>query len=445
MSHELAYYYYQTNDPAVLGVPDVMASIGNPLKGLMGGVRWAPPPLLDSIPSSLEWFNVGLDEIMIDNDTFDWSILEDLLQGSASRHMHSVFSVYIHWPGQEPLRLPPHLRDIELFDTTSNGKSPNYGDPRILTALEQYIRALGEKYDGDTRIAAIHVGLLGFWGEGHTYPDTFLVPNVASRLVAQWYTQAFAKTQIQARYPGPNAADKGLYDGSLFYNSLDGEANGGGDPVGWFMWPQIKAAGQEMAWKKNIMGGETRPELQDSIFTDQYPSGTELHQPFALTVETLHISYILHHHAFVDGGYQGTVLETARRAHASIGYAFSISNLAALRKSLSPDTVDIHVTVTQIGIAPFYYDLSLVLDCAEVSNFQEVPGVNELVEQGQSRVFQFDNVPATPECLSAISLRLESSYAYAERPILFAQGVNGRVSLSLPQQANRTADSVETS
>ena len=149
--------YFQTSD---LGPLNLAAALGNPLKGLIGGARYAPPPLPESVPLSMEWFNFGLDEIMVGDNQFDWSTLENYIAGSASRNMHAVFSVFIHWPGQ-PLRLPPHLRDIDLFET-DEGLSPYYGDERLLTALEQFIFALGSQYDGDKRIGAIHLGLLGF-------------------------------------------------------------------------------------------------------------------------------------------------------------------------------------------------------------------------------------------------------------------------------------------
>jgi len=52
--------YYQTSDPVLLGAPNEMAAIGNPLKGLAGGSRYAPPPLPESVPLAIEFFNIGL-------------------------------------------------------------------------------------------------------------------------------------------------------------------------------------------------------------------------------------------------------------------------------------------------------------------------------------------------------------------------------------------------
>jgi hypothetical protein len=41
--------------------PNLLATMGNPLKGLVGGSRWAIPPLReDIVPLSMEFFNVGV-------------------------------------------------------------------------------------------------------------------------------------------------------------------------------------------------------------------------------------------------------------------------------------------------------------------------------------------------------------------------------------------------
>jgi len=100
---------------------------------------------------------------MTGNNTFDWTVVDDLLMGSASRNMHLSFAFFIHWPG-EPLSLPAHLSGVPMIDTNS-GPTPDYNDPAMLEAYDQFVSALGARYDGDTRVGFVHVGLLGFWGK----------------------------------------------------------------------------------------------------------------------------------------------------------------------------------------------------------------------------------------------------------------------------------------
>ena len=69
--------------------------------------------------------------------------------------------------------VPRFLRDRNLTlhwysDLLGGGVSPDYSEPMLLRALEQFVTALGARYDGDSRIAFITLGLLGFWGEFHS-------------------------------------------------------------------------------------------------------------------------------------------------------------------------------------------------------------------------------------------------------------------------------------
>ena len=425
--------YYSTNDTEILGAPNYMAAIGNPLKGLVGfGPReFLQQNLPKHVPSAIEKYNLGLSEIMMGDNQFNWTSFDRLVEASASRNMHSVFSIFIHWPGQ-PLWLPPHLSDLPLVDT-EYGKSPHYGNSQLLLALQQFIKAWGRHADGDTRIAAVHVGLLGFWGEGHTYPETTLVPVSSTQLVAEWYRLAFTKTQVQARYPGPNADGFGLFDASLAYSTLDGEANGGVDRE-WFMYPQILAENQQNNWKQSMMGGETRPELQSYIFTTWYPKGTEHKQDLRACIDALHISYVVHQDAFIHGGYIGDVLHKANEIHAYMGYSFYVSGIAtSALPTVDPTVIDMSISITQQGVAPFYYDLLLLFECGNGTVKMSLPGVNDIIERGASKVFTFTNVPASKNCLDNVTLSLSSSYAYPARPIRFGQGMDGTVTIRIPQ------------
>jgi hypothetical protein len=178
------------------------AAVGNPLKGLMGSPFYLRPPHGDTVKASLEFFYVGLDKVMIGNPdkvgavrAFNWTFLEEVLNGSVSRRCHAVLRFILHFPGQV-LYIPKHLIEegVELRRYNKTMFSPYYGDPALLRGMRQFIAALGQKYDGrmknnlknllftihgqltffflvsgDRRIACIQLGLLGFWGEWHTF------------------------------------------------------------------------------------------------------------------------------------------------------------------------------------------------------------------------------------------------------------------------------------
>jgi hypothetical protein len=174
------YYYSITlsdhNHAETLGAINVTAALGNPLKGLLGSPWFGGPYYHNSsVPSSLEWFYIGLQEIMVaDPDVvgidaaFNWTEIESRFAAIASRNKHAVFTTVVHYPGWDRLCIPQYLLDkgLELYyvgDYLGTNSTPYYGDPLLLRAFRQYIRALGARYDGDPRIGFINLGLLGFW------------------------------------------------------------------------------------------------------------------------------------------------------------------------------------------------------------------------------------------------------------------------------------------
>lgn len=145
-------------------------------------------------------------------------------------------------------------------------------------------------------------------------------------------------------------------------------------------------------------------------------------------MEQTHTTYIFHSNAFIEGGYNGTELESALYAHNRMGYAFVVRavDVAAVVES---NMVQMDVTVEQVGIAPFYYPLSLRLTC-DGYDFK-LPGVDGLIDEGDKRTFTFVNVPGTHRCLSNVYISLDSRMELPGRPIKFAQG-SGQVVVDVP-------------
>ena len=422
--------YYATAD---LGSPDPDVAAGNPMKGLITNPNWHSLPYNQDIPSSLEFYYIKVNEVLVaDPDVvgieqaFDWSALENDLQGSASRMKHGIPRFYLHYPGSET-GIPQYLLDngVEI----QNYGGPDYSDPLLLDAIQLFIEQFAENYDGDQRIAFLQCGVLGKWGE---WNGDFLTDEVKDT-VAEWFVDAFAGTKLQFRYPKNSLVDGvGYHDDSFAYYTLDGEANGG-VTKSWFFWPAAISNGRTDFWKTGVMGGETRPELQDEVFSPDYESGTENKQDFDLCVETTHATYMLNSRAFKTNGdgYFGQTLAKARTSSARMGYNYYVSRVEAVESTST--AVDIRVEVTQIGVAPFYYPLSLDLDCDGVS--KSVPGLNSLIQEGESEFFVFSKVPATSQCLEKVTLSLSSAKLYPGQVMKFAQS-NGELTLEIPLPDN---------
>lgn len=147
---------------------------GNPFRGLFASPGFGNyDESITNIDSSLNFYFVPFNEIVVDDPgavgelAYDWEPLEIRLNQSAAKSRHAILTFSIHIPDRG-LLLPPYLMDsldllpIETEDLKVQ-MTPDYGDPELMVAIERFIEALGNKYDGDNRIAVIHLGLLGFW------------------------------------------------------------------------------------------------------------------------------------------------------------------------------------------------------------------------------------------------------------------------------------------
>lgn len=198
------------------------------------------------------------------------------------------------------------------------GRTPDYSNARLIEAMEAFVAEIGRVYDGDHRIAAFQVGLLGFWGEWHTHPHVApdgcacggIAPNGNPRIwipqetktrIAAAFTTAFSETQLELRYPydlTPLPSELrnkfGFHDDSYAFNTLSEESD-----EGWFFWPQAVTHSATNNWKENMMGGETRPDIQPIVFSKDFaagwPNGEWGQQDFNLCTETTHATYLTPH------------------------------------------------------------------------------------------------------------------------------------------------------
>jgi hypothetical protein len=297
---------------------------------------------------------------------YDWKPLESLLDGIAARGHQAVFRIYLEYPG-EPSGVPGFLlRDgLKLFRPADAvpGKppayeTPDYRDPRLRQLLRDFVRELGRRYDGDPRIGYITAGLLGAWGEWHTYPRTDLFPGKdVQREVMEAYTRAFRITPVLLRNPaGPgdpvyapnDDAPFGYHDDSFAWATLATDRK----EDDWFFQARLRQAGSKALhkWRRHPIGGEIRPEAWGRVF-DPVPGHSEI-QDFARCVEATHVSWLMD-----SGMFQPQPQERVQRAMMAVrrmGYELTVSKAAL---TVAPkNLLEIRATVHNRGVAPFYYD-----------------------------------------------------------------------------------------
>ena len=187
------------------------APVANPLKGL---VPYASKTNRQ-FPHSMEFSYIGFAEIVKGYDQFDWQPMENLLNDISGRGHQAVIRIFLEYPAKTDV-VPKFLIDdglkIHKYLNTNTQpfppakvETPDYEDKNLRRSIKNFVAAFGKKYDGDPRFGFITAGLLGTWGEWHTYPknELFASKEVQAEVMAA-YEEAFKVTPVLLRYPAGN-------------------------------------------------------------------------------------------------------------------------------------------------------------------------------------------------------------------------------------------------
>lgn len=329
----------------------------NPLKGFMPFAKYyRAPGYRPAFPHSLEWVYVPLNALMTGDETFTFEQgLEPILTAVQSRGHQVCLRVYLDYPAQ-PSGIPDFLRAQGLalrpYQVFGGGTCPDYRNPRLIAALERFVQAFGARYDGDARIGFITAGLIGFWGEWHTYPYNGVdepedwMPTVADQeRILEAYVTAFRHTHILVRYPLPASLglSLGYHDDSFAWSTI------GSDP--WCFQRLLEAANRTERWRTLPIGGELRPELQNGIWEESPPDEAE---DFAVAVQATHASWLINQGVFrPEFQPTGAAFARALAAHRQLGYELHVRTvgMAAADRGLN-----LTLRLENRGVAPFYYD-----------------------------------------------------------------------------------------
>jgi Domain of unknown function (DUF4832) len=340
-----------------------LAVTNNPLKGFM-----PYSGSYNTFPYSMEWNYLPLRSLMTGPTNFDWSSLDTLLANDTGRGHHTVFRVYLDYPSL-PTGIPQYLLNAGLvtYNYTNYGNNnisvcPDYENSLLDQALTNFIAALSARYDGDLRIGFVELGLLGFWGEWHTYPETnwFASVQVQNEVLAA-YTNAFHQTRLLVRWPAgsfnPATLPIGYHDDSFAYDTIS--------PPTYNFLGLLQAAGETSKWMTQPIGGEVYPPEQLCMWetpTNCVPQG----QAFSNCVALSHTSWLLDQGIF-DPGFTGAQLNLALTASRTLGYELYVSN-AVIADATTTGALNVNIWIGNTGVAPFYYNWPVQLAALDSSS-----------------------------------------------------------------------------
>ena len=348
------------------------APIANPLKGFFPFAPEdgsAPKAVDGALSYTMEWAYFPVNAVVTGRDTYDFTKVDALLDAIAARGDQSAIRFYLDYPTR-PTGVPQYLidagidtsRSYTVFDNNNVSFSPDYNDPAVQEMLLHFVDALGKKYDGDPRIGYITAGLIGFWGEDHTWPmngekssdnpkgeNWMPSDEFRASLVAAW-DKAFDKTFVQYRLPTSATKEHhmGYHDDSFAYSTLDN--------VDWHFMSHMKNQNETDAWQSAPIGGEVYPPLQTCIFSQPLNcAGAEAERAqgrnFDMmgSIKATHATWLINEKAFTVG-YQGDDMKRAEEANAAMGYTLQATKAAA---SITGNDATVSVEIANTGVAPF--------------------------------------------------------------------------------------------
>ncbi|KAG2387540.1 hypothetical protein C9374_001134 [Naegleria lovaniensis] len=423
-------------------IPDLTPTLRNPLRGF---ASYEDTYETFTFPQSLEYRYFPLNVLMNSMNNFTFSNtqnnnrdnLEKYLNDVKKRKRQAILRVYLDYPnccpdgtyntgvpsflfqGQNAVTLTPYTE-------YGGGQSPDYSNERLVSALEAFIQKLGQHYDGDTRIAYIQVGLLGYWGEWHTYPNTNQMAPLSTRWrVLTAFYNAFNVTKIlvsqdSMQYFCPPLGNVAFPSIGFHDDAFTDATYSGTTPQDYYFYNRLQSRIPDLnkfltqnstnAKVGAVIGGELYPSNQAKIFKSGW-TGQNFKIVFRERIKTSVDEY-----------------QRALNASVLLGYAFTVNDISLCNATST--SMNLKLNLQNIGSAPFPYpNITLLVSLRNgtltsdtILSTQSVNIIGVTPSTGVqtfSLNFQWSSsygVKYSPQVL----LRLQSKHVPSEIPIAFA-------------------------
>jgi hypothetical protein len=273
---------------------------------------------------------------------------------------HVVLRVYADYPG-ESSGVPDWLLEKGVtrksYKNYGGGLSPDYDHPDTVSALEELIAAMGTRYNLNPRVAFIQLGLLGFWGEWHTYPrDELFASEKTQRKVLEAYRKDFPEKQLMARY-----ADglPGRYPLMGFHDDMFPEDTDNGKD--WSFLARMRRAKRIDTWKRTVIGGEMVP----------HAARKWLGKKWNVTLDMLkrsHFTWVGPYGPALQGKASHEFVENSDELVRRMGYQYRLREIRHPRIIDPGRPFKVLIQGVNDGVAPFYYPWPVKLAWMDVQS-----------------------------------------------------------------------------
>jgi hypothetical protein len=272
-----------------------------------------------------------------------------------------VLRVYLDYPNK-PSSVPDWLvaKGVKMtrYDEFGGGLTPDYENPLLQKSLLRFIAAFGQRYDHDPRIAYVQLGLLGHWGEWHTYPhdNLFASPAVQSEVIAAMHS-AFPNKPLMAR----NASYKSCQLPWLgFHDDMIPQDTFGADGS-WEFLPAIRAGGRDDNWKVAPIGGEMVPFAAKQYLGKEWDL-------LLRSVKEAHFTWIGPYCPALEQSLSDTEHAHVNELIRALGYEYQLKNFTAPIEAKAGSIAAFQIDGVNDGTAPFYFPWKVQLALIDAQN-----------------------------------------------------------------------------
>lgn len=335
--------------------------------------QFEPQPLKgmearSGVEGTFVWSWLVVSNAMRGMDHFDWTALEGQLEKNSRRGLHTLLRPIVDDTTRHSL-VPKFLTQIEGATVVDfNGSVvPVYSHPATREALVKFVEAFGSRYDGDRRLGFVEVGLLGQWGEGwaprgNREWTTEVTPETRDAVYAA-YHRSFKKTRLLMPRPNTNGvtSDFGFHnegfafwkDTERFYEALKNSL----------------VSDSLQRWRRMPINARVHPEYASAERTRNFTFDHITESRLVAWIEREHYSCV----RFPSGDAMPKDLRTRFiRAAQRAGYEFSVRQFEYRQVG---DALKVLVTVTNTGVAPFYYAWPVELAVLENGRAERVRAI----------------------------------------------------------------------
>lgn len=284
--------------------------------------------------------------------SFDYAAVEKIIDREGSKGRHLMLRLYCDWHGDNFESDCPKWLYTDVGVARLQGNNGRYitdfNDERYIAQAHQAIEALADRFDNDPRIYTFQMGLIGYWGEWHTFGSDFGnggydLKDSTRISILDRYKSSFSRAKLMVRYPWREPTQSAA--GIGFHNDFFVANNGHSDEF-----DEAVSAGDQ--WRKNPIGGEVPPR-------DGNDANSEKIALFQ-TNKGLDMIQTGHYSTMKAGSYR--VIEGDSnyadylKLHKKMGYNYQIEEAKFSDTISNSQQLEVELNGRNIGVAPMYYN-----------------------------------------------------------------------------------------